>query len=289
MAKITPQLVKELRENTGAGMADCKKALVETDGDMKQAVEFLRKKGAASAAKRSDKAAKEGMVVASTDDNGKKGIMVEINCETDFVAKNDEFVKYANTVAGTLLKNKLQDVDALMKAEVAGDTIEGIHNEILAKFSENIMIRRFIQLETRGYIESYIHAGNKLGVLVEVTSDKLNDEAKSLVRDIAMQIAAMNPDFVNRDEVDQTTLEKEKDIYYKQAIDSGKKEEIADRIANGRMEKFFSENCLVEQVFVKDSKKTVKDVLKDISKLAGEEVDVTKFVRFSLGEEEDNE
>lgn len=285
MANITPKQVKELREKTGAGMADCKKALVESDGDMKKAIEFLREKGAASAAKRADKAANEGLVIAKTNNGGKNAVIVELNCETDFVAKNQEFVDYVNKIADTLLNEKIENVDTLMKAKVGDDTIEGLHNEILAKFSEKIEIRRFTQLETNGYIESYNHAGNRLGVLIEVNSDKISEDGKSMVRDIAMQIAAMNPGFVNRNEVDSETLEKEKALYYKQAIEQGKKEDIANRIATGRLEKFYSENCLIEQVFVKDSKKTIKDVLKQISDDAGDTVDIVKFYRYSLGED----
>jgi elongation factor Ts len=283
MANITPQQVKELREKTGAGMADCKKALVNAEGDMKKAIEILREKGAASAAKRSDRVANEGIVIAKTNNDSTKAVIVEINCETDFVGKNEEFIKYADIVADTLLNGEFENVESLMKAKVGDDTIEGLHNEILAKFSEKIEIRRIEQLVSDGYIESYNHAGNRLGVLVELNTNEIDDNGKTLIRDIAMQIAAMNPSFVNRDEVDTETLEKEKEIYHKQALEEGKKEEIAQRIAQGRLEKFFSENCLVEQQFVKDSKKTVKDVLAEISK----DADIKKFFRFALGESSD--
>lgn len=281
MADIKPQQVKELREKTGAGMADCKKALVQAEGDMKKAIEILREKGAASAAKRSDRAANEGIVVAKTNDAGNNAVIVEINCETDFVGRNEEFVNYAETVANTILENNFSNVEELMQAKVGDETIEGLHNGILAKFSEKIEIRRFAQMKSEGYIESYNHAGNRLGVLVEINNNDVNEDSKVIVRDIAMQIAAMNPSFANRSEVDQDTLNKEKEIYYKQAVEQGKKEEIAQRIADGRLEKFYSENCLVEQVFVKDSKKTVKDILNQISK----DTDIVKFYRYSLGEE----
>ncbi len=280
MANITPQQVKELREKTGAGMADCKKALVSAEGDMKKAVEILREKGAASAAKRSDRSANEGIVIAKTNDENSNAVIVEINCETDFVGRNEEFVKYAETVADTLLNGTFENVDALMQAKAGNDTIQDLHNEILAKFSEKIEIRRFANLASDGFIESYNHAGNRLGVLVELNIKEISDDGKSLLRDIAMQIAAMNPAFVNREQVDEETLNQEKEIYHKQAVEEGKKEEIAQRIAHGRLEKFYSENCLVEQQFVKDSKKSVKDVLAEISK----DADIRSFFRFSLGE-----
>ncbi|MFP4528106.1 MAG: translation elongation factor Ts [Candidatus Kapaibacterium sp.] len=284
MAEITPQKVKELREKTGAGMGDCKKALVDAEGDMQQAIEILRKKGAASAAKRAERAANEGLIIAKTSNDGTKAIIVEVNCETDFVARNEEFDKYVNTVADTLLANDIKTIDELMKTSVDGDTIEGMHNEILAKFSENIQIRRFDVVETEGHVAEYIHAGNKLAVVVEIDQQGITEDASSMLRDIAMQIAAMNPQFIHRENVDDTTLRKEMEIYRQQAIDSGKKEEIADRIAQGRLDKFYQENCLVEQQFVKDPKKTVSDVLKEIGKEVGKDVKVKSFKRFFLGE-----
>jgi elongation factor Ts len=284
MADITPQKVKELRDKTGAGMGDCKKALVDADGDMQQAIEILRKKGAASAAKRAERSANEGLIVAKTSEDGKKAILVEINCETDFVARNEEFEKYAYTVADTLLKNDVSSVEELMETSVNGDTIKGLHNEILAKFSENIQIRRFDVVKTEGYTTDYIHAGNKLAVVVEIDRPGVNENAATLLRDIAMQIAAMNPTFIDREGVDKELVDKEMEIYRQQAIDSGKKEEIADRIATGRLEKYYQENCLVEQQFVKDSKKTVGDVLKEIGKEIGGDVKIKSFRRFFLGE-----
>lgn len=286
MAQITPAMVKDLREKTGAGMGDCKKALTETDGNMQEAIEYLRKKGAASAAKRADKVAKEGTIYAGTSNDGKKASIIEINCETDFVAMNEDFTNFVNQVGNALLNNNLESKEDLMKVAVGDDTIEGLYNEILAKFSERIEISRFQQVNSNGFVAAYIHAGNKLGVLVETTAQNTNDEAEAKIRDIAMQIAAMNPSFVDRSEVDNETLEKEKEIYKTQAIESGKKAEIADRIAHGRLEKFYTESCLVEQTFVKDSSKTINDVLKEISELTGDNVKIIKFVRYALGESE---
>ncbi|MGE5478871.1 MAG: translation elongation factor Ts [Chloroflexota bacterium] len=284
MAEVTAQMVKELRDKTGAGMADCKKALVESDGDMKTAIEYLRKKGAASAAKRADKSSNEGVIVAKSSADKKSAAIVEINCETDFVARNAQFTTYAETVAEALLNNDVASVDDLMKIAVDNDTIEGLHNEILAKFSERIEIRRFEKLRTEGSIGDYIHAGSKLAVLVEVDAPDLSEASFAKVRDIAMQVAAMNPQFVDRSQVNQETLDKEKEIYKQQAIEGGKKEDIAERIAQGKLEKFYTEQCLVEQPFVKDGAKTIADVLKEISQEAGREVKALSFRRYFLGE-----
>lgn len=284
MSEITPQMVKTLREKTGAGMADCKKALVDANGDMNEAIEILRKKGAASAAKRADRVASEGIIATRLSDDRKLAAIVEVNCETDFVARNAEFESYVNKVADALLGNEINNVDELMKIKVNGDTIEGIHNEILAKFGEKIDIRRFERIKSEGTIATYNHAGNKLAVVIEVSAPNLNDTAFALLRDIAMQIAAMNPQFIDRNDVDQATLAKEKEIYVQQAIDSGKPADIADRIATGKLEKFYQEQCLVEQSFVKDPNKTVNDVVKEISNIAGCEVKILSFRRYLLGE-----
>lgn len=282
--KITPQMVKELREGTGAGMADCKKALEETQGNFDEAVEYLRKKGAASAAKRADKEANEGLIVTVSNDNNTKTALVVVTCETDFVAKNQEYVDYVTTVATSLLNNNVNSIADLLKVKVGKDSVEDLHNSILAKFSEKIDIAKIEVYETTGYVESYIHGGSKLGVLLELSSSKLNDGAKQLVKDIAMQIAAMQPVAVDRTGVSTDTLDKEIEIYKEQAILEGKKPEIAERVALGKVEKFYKENCLIEQVFVKDSKKSVSDVLAEISKEIGDEVKINRFVRIAIGE-----
>lgn len=286
MSNITPQMVKELREMTGAGMGDCKNALVEANGDVKEAIEILRKKGAASAAKRASKAANEGLVLTKTSPENNKAVIVEVNCETDFVARNEEFIKYVETVRDAYFTNDVKSIDELMATSVNNDTVQGLHNEILAKFSENISLRRYDKVcAENGYIVDYIHGGSKLAVLVEFEgSSSLTDNAKTKSREIAMQIAAMNPRFVDRTEVNQATLDKEKEIYTQVAIDEGKKPEIAERIAQGKLDKFFSEFCLNEQTFVKDPSKTVSDVVKDISNELGTSVKIKSFRRFALGE-----
>jgi elongation factor Ts len=286
MADITPQMVKELREMTGAGMGDCKNALVESNGDVKEAIEILRKKGAASAAKRASKAAKEGLILTKTSPENNKAVIVEVNCETDFVARNEQFIKYVETVRDIYFENDIKSVDELMGIPVNSDTVQGLHNEILAKFSENINLRRYDKVSAEnGYIVDYIHGGSKLAVLVEFEGAQNPSEvAKAKSREIAMQIAAMNPRFVDRSEVDQTTLNKEKEIYTQVALDEGKKPEIAERIAQGKLDKFFSEFCLNEQSFVKDGSKVVGDVVKEISAEIGSDVKIKSFRRFALGE-----
>jgi elongation factor Ts len=284
MANITPQLVKELREKTNAGMGDCKKALEEANGDIKEAVEVLRKKGAASAAKRADRSATEGIIIAMTTTDGKKAILVEVNSETDFVARNEQFESYANQVANAIINSEVTTIEELMTQKVGEDTIQGLHNEILAKFSENISVRRFLNLKTNGFFVSYIHTGSKLAVLVEASLSNPSEKAFSSLRDIAMQIAAMNPLFVDRSNITTEQIQKEIEIYKELAITEGKKPEMAERIAQGRLEKYYQEACLVEQAFVKDANKTINDVIKDISDEAKEEVKILNFKRFFLGE-----
>jgi elongation factor Ts len=290
MTQITPQMVKELREKTGAGMGDCKNALVESNGDMKLAIEILRRKGAASAAKRAEREAKEGIIAIAVSPNHKKASIVEINCETDFVARNENFVNYANVVVNALLNNNVATLDELMNCKYNDDTIQGIHNEILAKFQENIQIRRFETIETDGYISDYVHAGSKLGVLVVFEFDKqvdnFTEQAKQNFRDIAMQIAAMNPMYIDRNAISPEVIQKELAIYTEQAINEGKKPEIAERIAKGKLEKFFQEQCLVEQTFIKDGNLSVKDYLGNVEKSLGIQIKIQQFRRYYLGEVE---
>ncbi len=283
---VTLDMVKNLRETTGAGMADCKKALDESQGDMNGAIEYLRKRGAASAAKRSDRTTNEGLIITKTASEGKIGAIVEINCETDFVARNEEFVNFVNTVIDTILAKNPANEEALLSADIGGKKLGDLMNEMLAKFSERIILKRYERLEAgaNGFIMEYIHTGNKLGVLLEFTAAPSGDAARAQMRDIAMQIAAMSPRFTRRDEVDSKTLDKEKEIYMEQAIQQGKKPEIAQKVAEGRVEKFYQEFCLVEQTFVKDSGKTVTDVLKEI----GSGVDAVRFRRYFLGETGDS-
>lgn len=289
MAEITSKMVVELREKTGAGMGDCKKALQEANGDFQLAIEILRKKGAASAEKRAGREAKEGIINTAVSPDNKVGVIVEINCETDFVARNENFVKYSELVANTLLANKVDTVEDLLNCKVNGESLQDHHNDILAKFQENIRIRRIKRIETNGYIAHYVHAGSKLGVLVVYEFDKevqLNDEAKSALRDIAMQVAAMNPMFIDKESVSQEVINKEIEIYKEQAINEGKKPEIAEKIAQGRLSKFFTEQCLLEQTFIKDGNLSVRDVLSKVENSLGCKIKISQFVRYYLGEVE---
>ena len=286
MANITPQMVKELRDKTGAGMAECKKALDEAQGNMDEAVDVLRKRGAASAAKRSDRSANEGAVVSLVNSEGTLGVIVEINCETDFVARNDEFVAYSNEIGKALLSNEISNEEQLWSVSIGAKTLGDLHNEILAKFSEKIGVKRFERCKgTDGTVVPYVHAGSKLGVLVQTKGKATTDKAIAMLRDVAMQVAAMKPLFVDRNSVDLAAVTKEIEIYREQAVNEGKKPEIADKIAQGRLEKYYQENCLIEQSFVKDGNKTIKDVLKDISNEVGQEISITGFTRYYLGEE----
>ncbi len=281
---ITAQTVKELREKTGAGMADCKKALEEAGGDMQAAIEWLRKRGAASVAKRADRDANEGIVIAKTSADGKVGAIVEVNCETDFVGRNEEFVAFANAICDAVLATPYASEDELWNASHDGKTLANLRDEILAKFSEKIGLRRYARVVADGYVTDYNHAGSRLGVLIQFSGTNGSDDLKPHMRDVAMQIAAMQPLVVERSQVDTSMLEKEIEIYKQQAIQEGKKEDIAERIAQGRLGKFYEENVLLEQVFVKDSGKKVSDVVAEISKVAGSDVKVVSFLRYNLGD-----
>lgn len=277
-------MVKDLRERTGAGMAECKKALEHSEGSMEGAIEFLRKRGAASAEKRADRNANEGMVVALSSSDLKEAAIVEVNCETDFVARNEEFVQFVDSIASTVLSSKAADENQVWNSSVGEKTLGNLRDEILAKFSEKIELRRFsVVSQPSGYVASYIHPGNKLAVLVEF-NQPLSENGKVLARDIAMQIAAMRPIAVSREGVDTAVLEKEIEIYKDKALAEGKKPEIAEKIAQGQLNKFYQENCLLEQAFVKDSKITVNDVVAQIGKESGNDVTITAFKRFALGE-----
>ncbi|SFW61812.1 translation elongation factor Ts [Selenomonas ruminantium] len=268
---ITAAMVKELREKTGAGMMDCKKALTATDGDAAKAVDWLREKGIAKAEKKAGRVAAEGAVGAFVAADGKTGCVVEINCETDFAAGNDQFKELLAKVAEHIVATKPADMDALNDSEIEGKKVSTLITEATATIGEKISLRRFACYETEGRLASYIHMGGKIGVLVNMTG---GDE--QLGKDIAMQIAAAAPMAVDRAGVDASALEHEKEVLRKQAEEEGKPANIIERMVEGRINKFYKEVCLNEQIFVKDSEKTIKDVLGDVK--------VTEFTRFQLGE-----
>jgi len=272
MAKISASLVKELRERTGAGMMECKKALVETDGDIDAAIELMRKSGMAKAEKKAGRAAAEGVVRIQASDDAKTAAMVEINSETDFVAKNEEFIAFANAVTDKVLADNPADVDALSQMEIDGGEIEEVRKGLVAKIGENIQVRRFTRMETSGVVGTYRH-GDRIGVMVD-----LEGGDAELARDIAMHVAATNPACVSQDDVPEEMVEKERKILTEQAQDSGKPAEIIEKMIQGRLKKWLSEITLVGQPFVKDPDTTVGKLLDKSG------AKVNSFVRFEVGE-----
>eukprot|EP00429_Kryptoperidinium_foliaceum_P073978 CAMPEP_0176223430 /NCGR_PEP_ID=MMETSP0121_2-20121125/20739_1 /TAXON_ID=160619 /ORGANISM="Kryptoperidinium foliaceum, Strain CCMP 1326" /LENGTH=319 /DNA_ID=CAMNT_0017562661 /DNA_START=149 /DNA_END=1105 /DNA_ORIENTATION=+ len=256
MGEITPKTIKELRENTGAGMMDCKKALIESDGDQEAAAEFLRKKGLAQADKKASRIAAEGKIVVCTE--GNKAVMVEVNCETDFVAKDDSFLGFCDKVAGAAIGVEGDNVESLMSTEVGGETLESSRQAMVSKIGENIQVRRMASRGGEGStVGAYVHM-NRIGVLVELEG---GDE--SLCTDLGMHIAAMNPPFAVPEDVPADVLDKERQILTDQALESGKPAEIVEKMVEGRIRKYLEEICLVSQNFVKDSGITVGKYLEN--------------------------
>lgn len=291
MAEISAAIVKELRERTGAGMMDCKKALTETGGDLEKAIAFLREKGLAAAAKKAGRIAAEGLVGAHIAVDKKVGVLVEVNCETDFVAKNPDFQRFVQDLAVAVAAKNPADKEALAKITLAdGNTVADAITGLVAKMGENINVRRFVRFETveNGLIDSYIHMGGKIGVLLECAVSKketlTNPEFLNLVKDLAMQVAAAKPEYVRREEVPAEVLEREKAIYKAQAMNEGKPEAIAEKIMIGRLDKFYKEVCILEQLFIKDPNRTITKLLQEYNGKLGENITITKFARFEKGE-----
>lgn len=273
---ISAAIVKELREKTGAGMMDCKKVLTETDGDMEKAMELLRERGIAKAAKKSSRIAAEGLVYALVSEDKKVGALVEVNAETDFVAKNEDFQNFVKDIAEQVLNTNPKDVEELLSQESikeTGKTVNEVLTDKIAKIGENMSIRRFIRFETDGLVESYIHGNGKIGVLIEMEKGD-----SDLAKDLCMQIAAAKPEYLEIKDVPAEKVDKEMEILKAQAINEGKPAEIAEKMVKGRIGKFYSEICLLEQEFVKDSDKKVSDIVKE------KEAKVSKFARFEKGE-----
>ena len=270
---ISAAMVKDLREKTGAGMMDCKKALTAVDGDMQKAIDYLREKGIAKAEKKAGRIAAEGAVGAYVAEDAKSGAVVEINCETDFAAGNDQFKELLAKIAKHIVAAKIAsgDVDALNNSEIEGKKVSDLITEATATIGEKISLRRFARYESAGRVASYIHMGGKIGVLVDLTGG-----SAELAHDVAMQIAAAAPKAIDRAGVDASDIEHEKEVLRKQALEEGKPEKIVDKMVEGRIRKFYEEVCLVEQAFVKDGEKKISDVL-------GSEK-VNAFTRFQLGE-----
>ena len=286
MAAITAAMVKELREMTDAGMMECKKALVEADGDMDKAVDVLRTRGLAAAAKKVGRATNEGTVMTVISDDATKGAVVELNCETDFVGMNDKFKAYAEKIARAALASNAQDVEALKAADAEGETVEDVLTDAIHTLGENMNLARVAVVEA-GAVSSYIHGGGKIGVLVTFDVDGIDPTSEDFQhygRDVAMQVAAASPVAATRESVPADVVEHEKEIYKAQAAESGKPENIQEKMATGRLEKFYKESCLTEQVFVKNSDQTVTDYTNEVAKKLGGSIKITGFKRFMLGE-----
>lgn len=269
MAQITAAMVKELRETTGAGMMDCKKALSAMDGDKEKAIDWLREKGISKAEKKAGRVAAEGAVFACVD--GSVGVILELNCETDFAAGNEQFRTLGDKILAHIAKTNPADLDALLSSDLGGKKVSDFVTEATATIGEKISLRRFVRYESAGRIGSYIHMGGKIGVLVDLSG---GDEA--LAKDVAMHIAASNPQAIDRAGVDASAIEHEKEVLRKQALEEGKPEKIVDKMVEGRINKFYKEVCLVEQEFVKDPDKKISDVLGGNA--------VKAFTRYQLGE-----
>ena len=273
---VTASLVKELREKTGAGMMDCKKVLTETDGDMEKAIELLRERGIAKAAKKSGRVAAEGLVEAVISEDGKTGAIIEVNSETDFVAKNEEFKTFVENVANQVLKTNPKDVEELLAQPAMFEEGKTVQESLVGKIAtigENLTIRRFVRFESEGLVEKYIHGDGKIAVLVNM---KKGDSI--VAKDICMQIAAARPEYVRREEVPEERVAKEMEILKVQTMNEGKPEAIAEKIVQGRIGKFYEEICLVDQAFVKDPNMKISELLKQ------KDAEVAEFARFEKGE-----
>ncbi len=274
MAQITASLVKTLRERTGAGMMDCKKALTACEGDLDKSVDFLREKGLSQANKKAGRVAAEGAVAAYVSADAKVGVIVEINCETDFVAKTDDFKALTNEIAEHIAKTNPKDIEALKASTLNGKKVSDLVIEKIAKIGENISLRRFVRYEVKdGLVASYIHAGGKIGVLIDL---KGGDAV--LGKDIAMQVAATNPAYLNRTQVPAEVLAHEKEVLSEQAKNEGKPEKIIEKMVMGRIQKYYKENCLVDQEFVKDPDTNITKLLK------AHAAEVRAYARYQLGE-----
>lgn len=284
---VSAKLVKELREKTGAGMMDCKKALTASEGDMEKAIEILREKGLAAAAKKAGRIAAEGIVKTYISEDGKSAGIVELNCETDFVAANEEFVNFATRLAEMASVTAAKNVEEFVAEKFdAENTVSEALTALIAKLGENMTVRRFDKFNVaNGVVESYIHGGGRIGVVVELNCEADNTAVlKEVAKDVCMQVAAANPSFLSREDVDTEELEKEKEIYRVQALNEGKPENIVEKMVMGRIQKYYKEVCLLDQAWVKDGDKSISKYLQEKSKEVGSPITINKFVRFERGE-----
>jgi len=285
--EITASAVKELRERTGAGMLDCKNVLVETNGDIEKAIDVLREKGLAKAAKKSGRIAAEGLVRVVISGQGHKAGIIEVNIETDFASKNADFVKFVDTLAAQTLTTGAADIEAFL-TDKYGDTDETVQDKLtnfIATIGENVSIRRFQVFEETGVVYvGYLHLGGKIGVITGLRTEAPVSEVETIGKDIAMQIASMNPLFIDESGVDPAYIEKEKDILIKQALSEGKPEDIVEKMVMGRLKKELKETCLLEQKFVKNSELTVAQYVSDGAKAIGKDLEVVAMIRYEVGE-----
>ena len=282
---ITAAMVKELREATGAGMMDCKKALTETDGNMEKAVDVLREKGLAKAAKKADRIAAEGLVAIEMNEDNTVASVVEVNSETDFVAKNEDFKDFVKLVSKMALNTEKTTVEELLTEEAEeGNDLQTVLNNKVAKIGEKLDFRRFAKVSTNGQVAGYIHGAGKIAVLVEMETEGRDERILTLGKDVAMQVAAMNPKYVSRDDVDAEYIAHETEVLTQQALNEGKPANIVEKMVKGRLEKELKEVCLLEQPFVKDPDFTVKKLVEAVAKEVGTEIKVVNVVRFEVGE-----
>ena len=272
---VTTALIKELRERTGAGMLDCKKALEENNGDIEKAIDWLREKGIAKAAKKSGRVAAEGLVFGAVSSDRKKGVVLEFNSETDFVAKNDEFKNFGEKLVELSLTHDVSSEDELRAVQLEGKSIDEVINELIAKIGENMNLRRLTAVKTEGFVETYIHLGGKIGVLLEMNGEATPENIEK-AKGVAMHIAAMDPGYLSPDQVTTDDLEREKEITKKQLEEEGKPANIIEKILEGKMRKFYEENTLVKQKYVRDDSVSIEDFIKPLT--------INGFTRFKVGE-----
>ncbi|HBM79554.1 MAG TPA: elongation factor Ts [Clostridiaceae bacterium] len=284
---ITADMVKKLRERTGAGMMNCKRALTDANGDIDKAIEILREKGLAAAAKKAGRIASEGLVETYLSPDGIYGSIVEVNCETDFVAKNDDFISFTKGIAKQAAYSKASNVDELLNEKYAeGEgTVKDALTGLISKLGENMNLRRFQRFakEDNEILKDYIHGGGRIGVLVQLAC-RNTEGLDNVAKEIALQVAAASPQYITKDQVTSDVIEKEKEIYKAQAINSGKSEAIAEKMVNGRLQKYFKEVCLIEQLWIRDQDLTIKEYLDQKSKEMGAPISIKRFVRFEKGE-----
>lgn len=284
---ITAKMVAELRERTGSGMMDCKKALTQTDGDIEKAIEVLREKGLAAAAKKAGRIAAEGLVSTYIVEDSSVGSIVEFNCETDFVAQNNDFIQLSNGLAKQVALSNINSVEELLASKYIENnaaTVQETITGLIAKLGENMSVRRFKKLSVNnGVVYGYIHGGGRIGVIVSVEGGT-SDSIKEVAKELSLQIAAANPLFLSKEDVTGDALDKEKEIYKQQALNEGKPENIVEKMVNGRIQKYYKEVCLIEQPWIRDQDLTIKKFIENKSKELGATLKIDKFVRFEKGE-----